>query len=97
VAFHDITGDARSDVLWQFNETVASWLMAGADATPGFAYAFLGSQLRGVGDFNGDGRSDLLHENAGSLWVVFTDGQTPLSFAHLGPFAPYVVVDPMRR
>jgi hypothetical protein len=98
VGVHDFTGDGRSDVLWMFNETVHSWQMQGPDAAPGFAYSlFQGSQLRGVGDFNGDGRSDLLHENAGSLWVVFTDGQAPVAFANLGLFAPYVVIDPIRR
>ena len=62
----DFNGDGRDDVLWRHNNgTVTDWL---GQANGGFAGNFDNAnlaltndwQVAGVGDFNGDGRDDVL-------------------------------------
>jgi len=79
----DVTGDGIADLIW-YNTTssmVVVWIMnqSGAIASSsnvGYANAnHIGSggwQLRGVGDFNGDGRSDLLfiNGNSSAIWQM---------------------------
>ena len=79
----DFNGDGRGDILWRHdNGEVANWL---GTASGGFADNYLNSiaevptdwQIEGVGDFNGDGRADVLwrHES-GALtnWLATEAG-----------------------
>jgi hypothetical protein len=85
----DFNGDGRSDILWRnSNGMVLDWLgqanggladNAGASlSNPGTAW-----QVAATGDFNGDGRSDILWRNASGV-VVDWLGQTNGSFADNG-------------
>jgi Ca2+-binding RTX toxin-like protein len=79
----DFNGDGRSDVLWRngSNGNVMEWL---GQANGGFTsnYAGAGSaalawQIEGIGDFNGDGRDDVLWRNDNGAitdWLAQANG-----------------------
>jgi hypothetical protein len=69
----DFNGDGKTDLLWRNTSgEVAGWLMDGASITKSGDLAANGSAVRpdaswsvaGIGDFNGDGRADLLWRSA---------------------------------
>jgi len=80
---NDFNGDGRSDILWQSDSgALSDWL---ANANGGFAgndgnaYGTVPTswKMAGTGDFNGDGRSDILWRNSdGSLsdWLANSNG-----------------------
>ncbi|HEV2472065.1 MAG TPA: FG-GAP-like repeat-containing protein, partial [Chthonomonadales bacterium] len=90
----DINGDDEADLLFQNTSTgdLAYWLLNGAAVTgAGFLNprnpGSLSWQLVGVGDFNGDGRPDLLFQNSGTgdlaYWLM--DGSQRISYGLLAP------------
>ena len=83
IARNDFNGDGRSDLLLRHsNGTVTEWLgqsNGGFFSNHGVVTYGLSTtwQLAGTGDFNGDGRSDvLLHEQNGAVtnWLGQADG-----------------------
>ena len=83
---HDFNGDGLSDILFQ-NETangaIYIWAMDGTDIAgdgsgmPGIAGADWA--VKGVGDFNGDGKSDIVFQNTasggdGAVYIWAMDG-----------------------
>ena len=93
VSVNDFNGDGSPDVLWQDTATgtVACWLMNGTAATTAGNITIASgagapdpSQWRivGSGDFNNDGKPDILWQNqqdSGYLIVWFMNGTTRLN------------------
>jgi TusA-related sulfurtransferase len=98
----DFNGDGKSDILWQGDDgTPAIWLMNGAQSTwvgavgPFPSGALAGWQIKGSGDFNGDGKSDILWQGSDgtpAIWLM--DGTTVIGLGAPGgsPGASWHVV-----
>jgi len=92
----DFNGDGNSDILWQGSDgTPAIWLMDGMNAVwfgavgPFASGALAGWQIKGSGDFNGDGNSDILWQGSDgtpAIWLM--DGTNVLSFGAAGSSNP---------
>jgi hypothetical protein len=86
-------------IYWQHTGgSLASWNMSGSNSTGGEyltpSAVDPGWKIVGVGDFNGDGRADLLWEHTGGgLACWFMDGTTRVASSYLNPAA----VDPTWR
>jgi hypothetical protein len=83
----DFNGDGKDDILWRNDSgRVTNWLgqangglssnFANADANAGTDW-----QIQGVGDFNGDGKDDVLWRNVNSGQITDWLGQAGGSFA----------------
>jgi hypothetical protein len=78
----DMNADGKSDIVWR-NATsgqTSRWYMSGATRIGGALDSMPGNyRIVGIGDFDGDGRGDLLWtDNAGSvllMWLSGADGQ----------------------
>lgn len=92
-AHNDFNGDGKSDVLWQNdNGTLTDWLGTSTGAfTDNGAHALTagpgaGWVVAGTGDFNGDGRVDVLFRNttSGAItdWLGNGDGSFTDNSAH---------------
>jgi hypothetical protein len=90
----DINQDGSSDIVWRHPRTGALyvWLMNGATPTSGASFtpdrfADTNWHLRGLSDFNGDGKVDLLwhHQTTGDLYVWFMNGTGAVGAAYLRP------------
>ncbi len=91
VGIGDFNGDTRSDILWRHdNGSITDWL---GTANGGFAQNFANSansisgdwQLVGIGDFNGDTRSDILWRHDSGLlidWLGTASGGFTANFAN---------------
>jgi hypothetical protein len=92
----DFNGDGHGDLLWQNQQTgdLRAWLMngtslvSGVDLTPKTVGSFVW-QIRGMADFNGDGKADILlhHQKNGTLYVWLMNGTTAVSGAYLTPIS----------
>ncbi len=90
----DFNGDSFSDILWQnANGQAASWELRGTSEIAGGS-ALVGPnpgpswKAVGTGDFNGDGHSDILWQNANgqaSIWEMNGTSQVVGGSAVVGP------------
>jgi hypothetical protein len=78
----DFNGDGMSDILWQNSSTgeVYIWLINGTSianqGSPGTVSPSSGWVIAGVGDFNGDGKADILWQNStsGEIYIWLMNG-----------------------
>jgi serralysin len=77
----DFNGDGKSDVLWRSTSGVlADWTMSGSIITSSAELTYNGTVTRpdasfsvaGVGDFNGDGKSDILWRSTSGVLADWT-------------------------
>jgi hypothetical protein len=84
VGVGDFNGDGKPDILWhhQLRGEVYVWFMDGANFLADKLVRTINDDLKwkivGVGDFNGDGKPDILwhHQQRGDVYVWFMDGAT---------------------
>jgi fermentation-respiration switch protein FrsA (DUF1100 family) len=84
VGVGDFDGDAKADILWRNSSTGENYLypMDGRTIKPGEGsirtVANQAWQLKGVGDFNGDGRADIVWRNSatGENYIYLMSGTT---------------------
>jgi predicted Zn-dependent protease len=84
VVLNDFNGDGRSDILWRnsLSGDTYIWNMNGtAISAQGYVRQVdvsSGWQIQGTGDFNGDGRSDVLWQNtnSGQTYIWTMNGNT---------------------
>ena len=90
----DLNADGKGDLLWHHQATgeLYVWLMNGTVAASGSylspaRVADLGWQIRGLADFNADGKLDVLwhHQTTGDLYVWLMAGTSVSSGAYLTP------------
>ena len=94
----DFNGDGRSDILWQGADgTPAIWLtdrfvLGSTLLSNGPAGSFNPGpswQIKGTGDFNADGMSDILWQGADgtpAIWLM--NGMNAIAVGAVGPFNP---------
>jgi FG-GAP-like repeat len=96
----DFNGDGKSDILWQGADgTPAIWFMDGFNVMDGHNFISGGAagsfnpgpgwQIKGTGDFNKDGKSDILWQGAdGTAAIWLMDGLSAKALGAVGPFNP---------
>ena len=92
---HDFNADAQSDILWHNgNGSAAMWLMNGTSPTTqnvigavdtAWQIAGTSSLVQSTGDFNADGKADMLwRKSDGTVAMWLMNGTTPATQAVIG-------------
>src|SRR5437773_4943418 len=80
----DFDGDGKADILWRNTSTGENyiWLMNGlstaSEGSVNFVDPASGWEVQGIGDFDGDGKADLLWRNTstGENYIYLMNGLT---------------------
>jgi hypothetical protein len=85
----DVDGNGASDLVWRNSSSgqVSVWLMNGSSVAAAGGLPAVGGTwaIVGIGDFNADGRADLLwRDGAGNVAIWLLNGLAPPSTAVLG-------------
>jgi len=92
----DFNGDGKTDILWRDTQSaghIAVWFMDGTTMTSAVltdppAFPLLNWEIQAVGDYDGDGKPDLLwrdQKNSGKIAIWFMDGITRKSATLTNP------------
>ena len=90
----DFDGDGKPDLLWHHQVTgdLYIWFLDGTVTVRGSyltppTFADTRWQIRGISDFNGDGRADVLwhHQGNGELYVWYLHATTTVAGSYLTP------------
>ena len=91
-SFHLSVTERVAWTIWWQNTcgVLSSWFMSGTNSTGGWYlnpnYLHPSWRLAGTGDFNGDGKADILWQNAcGKLACWYMDGTNSIGGAYLNP------------
>jgi hypothetical protein len=96
VAVGDFNGDGKADLIWRSTDwKLVGWWMDGTSVTSIKTLAGPGSQsqpsldlpifVKGVGDFNGDGISDILWQRSdGEYYAGMTNTDTSIAYRSIG-------------
>lgn len=76
-AAEDVDGDGRDDIIWSHpGGSISYWIQNAATTTRSAAFRLpVGYILHSVGDFNADGKADLLITNGSSVLMWLGNGQ----------------------
>ena len=94
-AIGDFNGDGKSDILWRnSNGTLVDWTMNGSQVTASQQVTLQGSpampdaswQIAQIGDFNGNGKSDILWRNSDGALADWTMNGPQITSAQEAPF-----------
>jgi hypothetical protein len=92
----DFNGDGKADILWRNSTTgdVYIWQMNGTTIASqgdlGIVSPSSGWNIVGVGDFNGDGKADILWQNStsGEIYIWLMNGISIASQGEVGVVSP---------
>ena len=105
----DFNGDGKSDILWRSaNGTLVDWTMNGSQITGSQNLTLQGGQVSpdaswsvaGIGDFNGDGKSDILWRNTNGMLIewrmngsqISSSQEVTLGGSAVGPDSSWSIV-----
>ncbi len=78
-AHNDVNGDGKSDLVWRSKNSAqtAFWIMNGARLSSSFAAAVnTNYKLLATGDFNDDGRMDMIWTDGSGMWIWTGNGSS---------------------
>jgi hypothetical protein len=85
----DFNGDGKADIVWHsapfgagYNDNAAIWLMDGAQVL-GSANVTSNGRVTHIGDFNGDGKQDLVVRDFQFTRIYLMNGLTPLQVTQI--------------
>jgi hypothetical protein len=90
----DFNRDGRADILWRSDDgEVAVWITNPPGSATPYTVQDLGGagadwHIQGIGNFNGDGKTDILWRNDNgdvALWIPTPGSSTPVVIQDLGP------------